>query len=322
MDRRDNAALTVGVRQLPIPDLPAGEVDISVEHSSVNYKDALILSESGYRAQRYPMVPGIDLAGTVLASTDAAFSPGDRIVLNGDGLGESRWGGYAERAVVSPHSLVLLPPELSTRDAMVMGTAGLAAALGILALLDHGLSPQSGPVLVTGASGGVGNLAVSVLAKLGFEVTASAGRTSTHRFLTDLGAKEVIGRLPKDGDAPLRKERWAGALDTVGGNTLSSVLAEMAYGAKVASLGFSGGMITPLNLAPLLVRGVSIAGINTSLCPIELRRRAWTFLAGSFPRGLLEESVMVASLAEVPETAQALLRGEIQSRVVVDPRAD
>jgi acrylyl-CoA reductase (NADPH) len=316
MDRPDGTSLTVGVRQLPMSDLLTGEIQVRVEYSSVNYKDALILSESGYRAQRYPMVPGIDLAGAVLTSADPAFSPGDRVVLNGDGLGESRWGGYAERAVVSPHSLVLLPPELSTRDAMVIGTAGLAAALGILALLDRGLTPESGPVLVTGAAGGVGSLAVAILAALGFQVTASAGRASAHLLLAELGAKEVIGRLP-EGDAPLRKERWAGALDTVGGNTLSSVLAEMAYGAAVAATGFAGGMITPLHLAPLLVRGTSIVGINTSSCPVKLRRRAWNFLAASLPRKAIESSVTVISLADVPETAQALLRGAIQGRVIV-----
>ncbi len=316
MDKPDGASLTVGVQQLPISALPSGEIHIRVEYSSVNYKDALILSESGYRAQHYPMVPGIDLAGTVLTSAHPQFRPGDRVVLNGDGLGEVRWGGYAARATVSPHSLVLIPPELSTRDAMAIGTAGLAAALGVLALLDRGLTPASGPVLVTGAAGGVGSLAVAMLAARGFHVTASAGRASTHGMLRELGAKEIIGRLDES-NTPLENEHWAGALDTVGGTTLPRILAALTYGATIASTGFAGGLVAPIHLAPFLVRGVSMVGINTSSCPLHLRQRAWNFLATYLPHKVIESSLTVISLQRVPEVAQALLRGTIQGRVVV-----
>ena len=317
---RDDGRLTTAVQSLPTAALPAGEVQVAVEYSSVNYKDALILAERGYRAASYPMVPGIDLAGTVLASTDPAFAPGDRVVLDGDGLGESRWGGYAERASVDAASLVHVPPRFSTHDAMAIGTAGLAAALAVLALEGAGLARGAGPVLVTGAAGGVGSLATALLAARGYAVTASTGQAADgESHLRALGAAELVGRLPApEPDRPLLPERWAAVVDTVGGATLARALSETRYGGAVAATGFAASLEVPLHLAPLLVRGVRLLGVNTSRCPVAQRRAAWALLAESLPAAALAQGVSTIGLDDVPTAAARLLAGQSRGRTVVE----
>lgn len=308
--------LAASVRHLDAADLPPGDVRVAVEYSAVNYKDALILAERGYRAAAYPMVPGIDLAGTVVASAAPAFAPGDRVALNGGGLGERRWGGYAELASVEAASLVHVPDRFTTRDAAAIGTAGLAAALAVGALEAYGLAPGAGPVLVTGAGGSVGRLATALLAARGHAVTASTGRPAQHAALRDMGAAAVVGRLAPP-DAPLSPERWAAAVDTVGGATLAAVLAAVRYGAPVAAAGFTAGLDVPLHLAPLLVRGAAVLGVNTSACPADQRRTAWALLAASLPDRALTAGVAEVALEDVPAVAAQLLAGGTEGRTIV-----
>ena len=321
----DQAAqgLVVAIRELPIESLPVGQVQIGVEYSTVNYKDALILAGSGYVAASYPMIPGIDLAGTVLGSSTSEFAIGDLVVLNGTGLGESRWGGYAERASVDAGSLVKLPDGVSTRDAMAIGTAGLAAALAVIAIESRGMDPSAGPVLVTGAAGGVGSIATALLAARGYRVTASAGRLASHGYLRELGAAATIGRIPATtSDAPLGPERWSAAIDTAGGDTLQHVLREMQYGGIVAATGFVAGMTLQAHLAPFLLRAVELIGVNTSSCPVARRRAAWQLLGEALPLGAVSKATTTISLDAVPLFAEQMLVGQIHGRVVVDIAAE
>jgi len=300
--------------------LDPGSVMVRVEHSTLNYKDALAITGRGKIVRRWPIIPGIDFAGVVEVSDDPNWRPGDRVVLTGWGVGEEHNGGLAERARVPAEWLTALPDELTTAEAMAIGTAGFTAMLCVLALDRHGLTPASGPVLVTGASGGVGSVAVAVLAELGFEVTAATGRAEAERhYLRQLGAKDIIERAELEGDVrPLGKARWAAAVDPVGGRVLANVLSMIRPDGAVAACGNAGGMDLPTNVAPFILRGVSLLGINSVQCPPALRRTAWARLARDLDRGLLAAMTSSIGLSDVAETARRIVDGEVRGRVRVD----
>ena len=300
--------------------LPPGEVTVAVEYSTLNYKDGMILQGQGRLVRQYPHVPGVDFAGTVLESQSPEFKPGDPVILTGWRVGELQWGGYAERARVKAEHLVHRPDGLSARQAMAIGTAGFTAMLAVIALERHGLRPDDGEVLVTGAAGGVGSIAVAVLAKLGHRVVASTGRPELREYLTGLGATELIDRAQLSG-APTRsldRERWAGAVDAVGGVTLATILTQLKYRASVAACGLAGGSDLPASVIPFLLRGVSLLGIDSVMCLREERIEAWRRLARDLPFGQLERITETVSLAEVPARAPRILNGEVRGRVVVD----
>lgn len=305
--------------------LPAGDVLIDVSHSSLNYKDGLAVTGTGKIVRgEFPFVPGIDLAGTVAASESDAWAPGDRVVLTGWGTGEDRWGGYAERARAGADHLVRLPPHLSAEDAMWIGTAGFTAMLAVLALEAHDVGPGAGPVVVTGASGGVGSMATALLAAAGYEVHAATGTESAHGYLRGLGAAEIVGReeLAAPPDAPLGKGRWAGAVDSVGGTTLASVLATSRRHACVAACGLAGGAGLKTTVFPFILRGVTLAGIDSNTAPPRLRQRAWGRLAEVVEgRALAGVEKTTIGLADVPAWSERIVRGETVGRVVVDIRA-
>ena len=304
--------------------LPAGEVTVAVEYSTLNYKDGLCLSPTGGGLVRaWPHIAGIDFAGVVEASTDARYAPGDRVVLTGWRVGEVQWGGYATRARVRADWLVPLPGGLTTRAAMAVGTAGLTSMLAVLALEDHGLTPARGEVLVTGAAGGVGSTAVAILAKLGYAVAAVTGRAETEGYLRDLGAARIIARaeLAEVVKRPLEAEVWAGCVDAVGGAMLARVLGQMKYGASVAAVGLAGGAGLPASVIPFLLRGVNLLGIDSVMQPFAARQRAWARVVSDMPMAKLEAMVVPATLREVPGLGAAILRGEVKGRVVVDVRA-
>jgi acrylyl-CoA reductase (NADPH) len=299
-------------------NLMAGDVTVRVEWSTVNYKDGLALTGKSPVVRRFPMIPGIDLAGTVSASSHPDWKPGDKVVLNGFGLGETHLGAYAEMARVKGDWLVRLPVSMSTRDAMAIGTAGYTAMLAVMALEHHGLTPASGPLVVTGAAGGVGSVAVALLAKLGFAVTASTGRPEEADYLKRLGATEIIER--KELAIPVRalaKERWAGGVDAVGSTTLANVLSITKYRGAVAACGLAGGMDLPTSVAPFILRGVSLLGIDSVYRPRADRVAAWNRLEFGLDRGKLLEMISEIGLAEVPEAARAIVEGRVRGRIVV-----
>jgi acrylyl-CoA reductase (NADPH) len=304
--------------------LPPGEVTVAVEYSTLNYKDGMILEGQGRLVRTYPHVPGVDFAGTVVASDSPEFRPGDSVVLTGWRVGEVQWGGYAERARVKAEYLVRRPAGLSARQAMAIGTAGFTAMLAVIALERHGLTPEADPaaneVLVTGAAGGVGSIAVSLLAALGYRVVASTGRAELRDYLTGLGAAELIDRatLAAKPTRPLDRERWAGAVDAVGGATLATVLTQLRYRASVAACGLAGGSDLPATVIPFLLRGVNLLGIDSVMCPREERRPAWERLARDLPLDRLEQITQIVPLAEVPALAPRILNGEVRGRVVID----
>jgi acrylyl-CoA reductase (NADPH) len=300
--------------------LPAGEVTVAVEYSTLNYKDGMILEGQGRLVRTYPHVPGVDFAGTVVSSDSPEFQPGDPIVLTGWRVGELQWGGYAERARVKAEYLVRRPAGLSARQAMAIGTAGFTAMLAVIALERHGLVPAAGEVLVTGAAGGVGSIAVSLLAALGYRVVASTGRPELHEYLTGLGAAELIDRaaLAAEPTRPLDRERWAGAVDAVGGATLATVLTQLKYRASVAACGLAGGSDLPATVIPFLLRGVNLLGIDSVMCPREERLPAWERLARDLPLDRLEQITHIVPLAEVPALAPRILKGEVRGRIVID----
>ncbi|HKJ71145.1 MAG TPA: MDR family oxidoreductase [Gammaproteobacteria bacterium] len=310
------------VRELEDDALPAGDVTVAVAYSGLNFKDAMVLTNRGNLVRSYPHVPGIDLAGTVEASDHPDFQPGDEVLLNGWRVGEHHWGGLAGKARVRGEWLQHLPAGMSMQHAMAVGTAGLAAMLGLLALEDHDLAP-SAQVLVTGASGGVGSLATALAAASGRYVTAVTGRPQNEIYLRGLGAHQVLDRSELDGppERPLEDQRWAGCIDPVGGQTLAHSLAQMRYGAAVAAVGLAGGAKLSTTLLPFLLRGVSLLGIDSAACPMERRRQAWQRLASDLSHDRLQSLFRVASLAEVPELANELIQGSIRGRVVVDPGA-
>lgn len=303
--------------------LPPGDVTVRVAYSSLNYKDGLILGGKGRLVRTYPHVPGIDLAGTVEASESPDYEPGDEVVLTGWFVGERHWGGYAQLARVRPEWLVPLPAGLGPKRAMAIGTAGLAAMLCVIALEEHGLVPGEHEVAVTGAAGGVGSVAVALLANLGYNVVASTGRPEMHDFLRSLGASAVIDRadLARASDRPLDSERWAGAVDTVGSATLASLLRAMRYGASVAACGLAGGTDLPVGVLPFILRNVNLLGVDTVQCPAGRRRTAWERLARDLPMDRLDALTRVVPLGEVFDLGPKIVAGAVHGRTVVDVNA-
>ncbi|MBS0429285.1 MAG: oxidoreductase [Proteobacteria bacterium] len=319
LTQSDDRVTNAHIRALDEADLPAGEVRVAVAHSTVNYKDALAVTGKSPVVRKFPMVPGIDFAGTVVDSADARFKPGDRVLLNGWGVGETHWGGLAQQARVKADWLVPLPDAFDTHDAMAIGTAGYTAMLCVMALQAHGLTPGDGPVLVTGANGGVGTIAIALLSRLGFEVHASTGRLNEATHLKALGATEVVDRATLSAPGkPLQKERWAAAVDSVGSHTLANVCASLKYGGTVAACGLAQGLDLPASVAPFILRGVTLAGVDSVMAPYARRIEAWSRLARELPREVLTANTETVGLADVPALAQRLLAGEVRGRVVVD----
>jgi acrylyl-CoA reductase (NADPH) len=309
---------TVALGDFDEKDLMEGDVTVKVEWSTINYKDGLALTGKAPVVRRFPMIPGIDLAGTVEASISPAWKPGDQVILDGFGLGETHLGAYAEKARVKGEWLVPLPPGMSGREAMAIGTAGYTAMLCVMALEHHGLTADRGPVVVTGAAGGVGSVATAVLAKLGYRVIASTGRPQEAAYLQDLGAAEVIERSELTGQPrALGKERWAAGIDTVGSTTLANVLSMTAYGGAVAACGLAGGMDLPTSVAPFILRGVSLLGIDSVMCPLKRRREAWNRLASDLDRGKLAAMTSEVGLGQAPDFGSAILEGRVRGRIVV-----
>ncbi|AFZ66835.1 MDR family oxidoreductase [Deinococcus peraridilitoris] len=306
---------------LPTSELPEGDVLVAVEASSLNYKDGLaVLGRPGV-VRSYPMVPGIDLAGTVLESSDERHQQGERVLVTGWGMGERHWGGYAELARVPADWLIRIPERFSARDAMAVGTAGLTAMLCVMALEERGLTPGAGEVVVTGAAGGVGSVAVALLAARGYTVVASTGRAQEQDYLRRLGAHTVIGREELLARRPLERERWAGAVDSVGGDVLAGVLASLRYGASATACGLARSSELPTSVLPFILRGASLLGIDSVMCPAEKRQEAWHRLAGELPGVLLQEGVTEQPLSEVPRLAREILEGRVRGRTVILPRA-
>jgi len=303
--------------------LPPGDVTVAVEYTTVNYKDGLVINGGGGLVKRYPHVPGIDFAGTVLKSAHPGYRVGDKVLLTGWRVGELQWGGCAQKAAVNGDWLVPLPAGLTTRQAMAVGTAGFTAMLAVLALEAHGLAPASGEVLVTGAAGGVGSVAIAILAKRGYTVVASTGRPDTRAYLTGLGAATVIDRAPFADPAkrPLEGERWAACIDSVGGNTLARVLAQTRYGGSVAAVGLAGGARLEHSVMPFILRGVSLLGIDSVMCPTARRIAAWTRLQADLPLAHLDSMTVAARLSDVPRLAAEIVKGQVRGRVVVDVNA-
>ncbi|WP_068269301.1 oxidoreductase [Aldersonia kunmingensis] len=318
--RESDDKIVLAAEQVEEDFLPAGEVTIKVHYSSVNYKDALAVTPKGGVVREYPIIPGIDIAGEVVASEDDSFAVGDQVVAHGYDIGTARHGGYAELARV-PAGWVVKLDGLTTREAAAIGTAGFTAALSVQALLDRGLTPDAGPVLVTGASGGVGSVSVDLLAANGFEVIASSGKADAKDLLSSLGAASVIGRLPEDPDAkprPLGKSQWAGAVDCVGGATLAYVISTLNWGAAVAASGNTGGIGLSTTVLPFILRGVDLIGIDSVQLPMEIRRRTWASLAADLKPRHLGDLERLVAVRDVPGVLDEIRRGERTGRAVVD----
>ncbi|MFP4511572.1 MAG: MDR family oxidoreductase [Acidimicrobiales bacterium] len=319
---RSGDGVTASLRHLDDHDLPEGDVTIAVEYSTVNYKDGLAYQGAPGVVSSYPIVPGVDLAGVVAESTDPRYRPGDRVVVNGWRMGERYWGGHSERARVRGDWVVPLPDALDTRTAMSIGTAGLTSMLCVLALERQGVRPEAGPVVVTGASGGVGSVAVSLLATAGYEVAAVTGRPEEAEYLKNLGAAEIVERHELgEPPRPLESQRWAGGVDAVGGVTLANVLARISYGGVVAACGLAGGMELPTTVAPFILRAVTLAGVESVETPYERRVAAWERLASDIDRDQLASMTTEVTLAEVPRVCGEILEGRVRGRVVVDVAA-
>ncbi len=313
-DKGTTAALT----QFDEAELMEGDVTVRVEWSALNYKDGLALTGKAPVVRRFPMIAGVDLAGTVEQSSHPQWEAGDKVVCTGWGLGETHLGAYAEKARVKGDWLVRLPEGMSTREAMAIGTAGFTAMLSVLALEKHGLTPNHGPVVVTGAAGGVGSVATAVLSKLGFHVIASTGRLTEADYLKGLGAAEVVDRSELSGPAkPLAKERWAGGVDSVGSTTLANVLSMTKYAGAIAACGLAAGMDLPTSVAPFILRGVCLLGIDSVMCPIELRKTAWSRLAKDLDRVKLTEITHEIGLDQVIDAGAKILAGQVRGRIVV-----
>jgi acrylyl-CoA reductase (NADPH) len=317
----ESGKTSAAVTQLSLDDLPEAEVTVAVEYTTVNYKDGLCIGPGGGLVRKYPHVPGIDFAGTVEASDDDRYKPGDKVVLTGWRVGEAHWGGYAQKARVKADWLVPLPDGLDTRQAMAVGTAGFTAMLSVMALEDHGI--KEGPVLVTGAAGGVGSVATAILANLGHAVAGVTGRPETADYLISLGASQIVAReeLNETTKRPLEAETWGGCVDAVGGAMLARVLGQMEYGASVVAVGLAGGAGLPTTVIPFLLRGVNLLGIDSVMQPYANRLRAWERLAKDLPMDKLETMIQPATLSELPKLGADILKGQVKGRVVVDVNA-
>ncbi|MEL6884132.1 MAG: acryloyl-CoA reductase [Pseudomonadota bacterium] len=317
----DSGKTSAAVTGMSLDDLPEAEVTVAVEYSTVNYKDGLCIGPGGGLVRKYPHIPGIDFAGTVEASDDDRYKPGDKVVLTGWRVGEAHWGGYSQKARVRADWLVPLPEGLDTRQAMAVGTAGFTAMLAVMALEDHGI--KDGPVLVTGAAGGVGSVATAILANLGHEVAGVTGRPETADYLKGLGATQIVPReeLNETTKRPLEGETWGGCVDAVGGEMLARLLGQMKYGASVAAVGLAGGAALPATVIPFLLRGVNLLGIDSVMQPYDNRVRAWNRIAKDLPMDKLEAMVQPATLSDLPQMGRDILKGQVKGRVVVDVNA-
>jgi len=311
--------VAAGFETRRIEELPPGEVLVRVRWSTLNYKDGMILNGLGRLVRSYPHIPGVDFSGTVEESSSAEWQKGDEVILTGWRVGEARWGGYAEYARVPANYLVRVPDGMTAKRAMTIGTAGFTSMLAVMALERHGLTPAGGEVLVTGAGGGVGSVAVAILAKQGYRVVGSSGRPETHDFLKSLGAAEIVDRavLAAPGK-PLQSERWAGVVDAVGGTTLASALAQMKYRGSVAACGLAGGAELATTVIPFLLRGVNLLGIDSVLSPLPERQEAWRRLASEVPAELLDSLTETIPFAALPEYGGRILKGQTRGRVVVE----
>lgn len=315
-------AISAGVVQLTEQDLMPGDVTVSVEYSTVNYKDALALSGRSPVIRTFPLIPGIDLAGVVETSSHPGYTAGDRVLVNGWGLSQTHHGGYAQKARVPGEWLVKIPEAFTSRDAMAIGTAGYTAMLSVLALEHGGVLPDQGDILVTGANGGAGSIAIALLSTLGYRVVASTGRLEESAYLKELGAAEILDRATlSEPGAPIAKERWAGAIDAVGSHTLANVLAQTRYRGVVATFGLAQGADLPGSVLPFILRNVTLAGIDSVNAPYSAREQAWTRLAADLDLGKLARTTQMISLAEVPALAGQVLQGRVQGRTVVDVNA-
>jgi len=317
VDKTD-AGQSVRLTDFDEANLMDGDVTVRVEYSTVNYKDGLAITGKAPVVRRFPMIAGIDFAGTVESSSHPGWNSGDKVILNGWGLGETHLGAYAAKARVKGDWLVRLPASISARDAMAIGTAGYTAMLAVMALERAGVTPARGPIVVTGAAGGVGSVAVAILAKLGYTVTASTGRPAEAEYLKALGAGEVIDRKELSGPArPLARERWAGGIDAVGSTTLANVLSMIRYGGAVAACGLAGGMDLPASVAPFILRGVSLLGIDSVMCPLTLRQQAWRRLETDLARSKIATMTREIGLGEVIEAGRRIVEGQVRGRIVV-----
>ncbi|PAY16640.1 oxidoreductase [Rhodopirellula sp. SM50] len=323
VEKKGESEVSAAVQTLTEDQLPAGNVTVAVEYTTVNYKDGLCMRAGGGLVRKYPHVPGIDFAGTVESSADPRYKPGDKVVLTGWRVGETHWGGYSQKARVDADWLVPLPDGLTTKQAMAIGTAGFAAILAIVALEDHGLKPDQGEVLVTGAAGGVGSIATAILANTGYEVAAVTGRPQAAEYLKSLGASRIVARDEIDtvSRKPLESETWAGCVDAVGGAMLARVLGQLKYGASVAAVGLAGGASLPTSVIPFLLRGVNLLGIDSVMQPFHQRVRAWQRIASDLPLEKLDAMVQQANLAVVPSLGEQILAGQVKGRIVVDVNA-
>ncbi len=324
VEKSDDGAVSASIKELDDAQLPAeGDVTVAVEYSTVNYKDGLCVTGGGGLVRNFPHVPGIDFAGTVEASDDPRFKPGDKVVLTGWRVGEVWWGGYAQKARVKADWLVPLPVGLTTKQAMAVGTAGFTAMLSVMALEAHGLKPGGLPVLVTGAAGGVGSVATAVLAHLGYEVAAVTGRPETADYLKELGASQIVARddIAEPSAKPLERETWAGCVDAVGGGMLARVLTQIVYGGSVAAVGLAGGAKLPATVIPFLLRGVNLLGIDSVMRPYEDRLAAWRRIGTDLPMAKLEAMVEDHALSDVMDLGPAILKGQVRGRAVIDVNA-
>lgn len=316
LEQQDGKTLA-SVQTLDESRLPEGDVTVDVHWSSLNYKDALAITGKGKIIRNFPMIPGIDFAGTVRTSEDPRFHAGQEVLLTGWGVGENHWGGLAEQARVKGDWLVAMPQGLDARKAMIIGTAGFTAMLCVMALEDAGVRPQDGEIVVTGASGGVGSTAVALLHKLGYQVVAVSGRESTHEYLKSLGASRILPRDEFVESRPLEKQVWAGAIDTVGDKVLAKVLAQMNYGGCVAACGLAGGFTLPTTVMPFILRNVRLQGVDSVMTPPERRAQAWQRLVADLPESFYTQAAKEISLADAPKFAEAIINNQIQGRTLV-----
>ncbi len=321
VEKNEEGKTSASVQDMTLDQLPDGEVTVAVDYSTVNYKDGLCIGPGGGLVRNYPHIPGIDFAGTVEASADDRYKVGDKVVLTGWRVGEAYWGGYSQKARVKADWLVPLPEGIDARQAMAVGTAGFTAMLAVMALEDHGI--KDGPVLVTGAAGGVGSVATAILANLGHKVAAVTGRPETADYLTGLGATQIVAReeLNETTKRPLEAETWGGCVDAVGGEMLARVLGQMKYGASVSAVGLAGGAGLPASVIPFLLRGVNLLGIDSVMQPYANRVRAWQRISTDLPMDKLEAMIQPATLSDLPALGRDILKGQVKGRVVVDVNA-